>query len=309
MERKLDTQLRGTVFNIQRYNMHDGDGIRTLVFLKGCSLRCGWCANPEGMEARVQLQFTQENCLRCGACAAQCPSGACVWTETAVAVRWDACRHCGACADVCPPHARVMRGRSMTVEEVMREVCRDAVFFRRSHGGMTLSGGEALLQSAFSAALLRAARSEGMTTAIETCGNVPWAAFSAVLEYTDLFLFDLKHMDSARHRQYTGAGNELILENARRLAANGARMRFRTPVIPGVNDAEENLRATARFAAALGAEGLELLPYHAMGAPKYPRLGRVYAYEGLQPPEAEKMERLRALTRMEMETCRRREGG
>ena len=309
MEKEVGAALSGIVFNIQRYNMHDGDGIRTIVFLKGCNLRCGWCANPEGIDGKIQLQFTEENCMRCGACAARCPNGACVWTENAVAVRWDACRHCGACVEVCAPHARVMRGRRMTVAEVMREVCRDAVFFRRSHGGLTLSGGEALRQSDFSAALLCAAHNEGMTTAIETCGHVPWSAFESVLAHTDLFLFDLKHMDCACHQKFTGVGNERILENARKLAATGARIIFRTPVIPGVNDSEENILATAKFAADAGAESLELLPYHAMGAPKYPRLGLVYSYEGLRPPEEAEMERLRALVRAEMNSCRRRGGG
>lgn len=304
MERNICTALRGTVFNIQRYNMHNGDGIRTIVFLKGCSLHCPWCANPEGMSAEVQLQFTAESCIGCGACVVRCPSGACAWMEGGISMHWARCRNCGACAQACTAHARVMRGRRMTVEEVMREVRRDAVFFRRSHGGLTLSGGEALLQWEFSCALLRAAREEGMTTAIETCGNVPWTAFESVHPYVDLFFFDLKHMDSDCHRRCIGAGNERILDNARRLGASGVRIIFRTPVIPGVNDSEENIRATARFAAEVGAEALELLPYHAMGAPKYARLGRTYGLADLRPPEEDKIARLRGIVRREMEAVK-----
>ena len=287
--------VRGTVFNIQRYNMHDGDGIRTIVFLKGCGLRCKWCANPEGMLATPQLRLQSAKCVGCGACASVCESGACRFSEGAAAMRWDVCTSCGRCAAVCAAGAREIVGRSMRVEEVMDEVRRDFHFFRRSGGGLTLSGGEALLQRDFACALLQRAHDEGMHTAIETCGCVPWSAFEAVRAHVDLFFFDLKHMNPDAHRALTGRDNAQILENARRLAASGARIVFRTPVIPDLNDSEQNIAETARFVADIGKRELELLPYHQYGMGKYAQLGLEYTLAQIAPPEEEHMRKLRSI--------------
>ena len=287
--------VRGTVFNIQRYNMRDGDGIRTIVFMKGCGLRCKWCANPEGMLATPQLRLQSAKCVGCGACAAVCESGACRFSKGTAAMRWEVCTSCGRCASICVANAREIVGRSMCVEEVMDEVRRDFHFFRRSGGGLTLSGGEALLQRDFTCALLQRAHDEGMHTAIETCGCVPWNAFEAVRAYVDLFFFDLKHMKPDAHRILTGRDNVRILDNARRLAASGARIVFRTPVIPGLNDSEQNIADTARFAAEIGVRELELLPYHQYGMGKYAQLGLEYTLAQIAPPEEEHMRKLRAI--------------
>lgn len=288
-------RVRGRVFNIQRYNMHDGDGIRTIVFLKGCVLRCKWCANPEGLQPAAQLRLFENRCVQCGRCVQVCPAGAVTAVDGKPAMDWKACISCGKCMEACTMNARETVGYEVYAGDVVDEIRRDFAFYRRSGGGITLSGGEALLQPEFAAAVLRLSREEGMTTTIETCGCVPWSAFEAVIPYTDTFYFDLKHMDSREHRRLTGQGNEIILENARRLAAKGARIVFRTPVIPGLNDSEANISATAGFAAALEAEGLELLPYHRYGAGKYAQLGMEYALPELEPPKEERMRDLRMI--------------
>ncbi len=292
-----NVETRGIIFNIQRYSIHDGDGIRTLVFLKGCVLRCKWCANPEGMCARPQLRVIARKCMNCGACAVKCKTHACRFQNGMQMMNWAMCRDCGACVPACPAGARELMGRSMTVEEVMAEVRRDSLFFRRSSGGLTLSGGEALLQPDFAAMLLRKAHEEGIDVAIETCGCVPWDAFQKVIPHTDLFFFDLKHMNPEAHRRLTGSDNAQILSNARALAERGARIIFRTPVIPGLNDSEENIRATSEFVRSLGKNDLELLPYHQYGVGKYAQLGLHYELDMIQPPEEAWMDSLRVIVR------------
>ena len=290
----------GNVFNIQRYNMHDGSGIRTIVFLKGCALRCKWCANPEGISGRTQMRFFADRCIHCGACAARCKNGAIVLRNGEPVLNREVCVCCGACTDACFAGAREIVGHSMSAEAVMQEVRRDFQFFRRSGGGLTLSGGEALLQRDFVRTVLEMAREEGINTAIETCGYVPWTSFESVLPYVNLFLFDLKHMDAEKHLRLTGQRNDLILSNARRLAAQGAQIIFRVPVIPGLNDSEANIRATARFAAELGVGRVELLPYHQYGVNKYAQLGLVYELPQLREPESEHMCFLRSIVEEEL---------
>lgn len=295
MGSEINKNACGVVFNIQRYNTHDGDGIRTLVFLKGCALRCQWCANPEGLSGDMQLRFLRNRCIGCGACAAQCPTGAVKMSDGVVYMDWPQCNSCGICTLHCLSGAREIVGRRMTVLEVMDEVRRDFVFFRRSGGGMTLSGGETMLQADFALALLRMAKEEGMQTAVETCGCAPWENYQQALPYTDLFFFDLKHMQDAAHRRLTGRSNAQIIENARRLSEAKARIIFRTPVVPGLNDSEENIRATARFAAELHAEALELLPYHAMGVAKYEQIGKTYSLNEIKAPSETRLHLLRQI--------------
>ncbi len=292
---EYNTAVQGRLFNIQRYNLHDGDGIRTIVFFKGCSLRCRWCANPEGLRPLPQLRVLPQKCVNCGKCTEWCDHKACEMLDNRMSMHWDRCSSCGKCVNACIFGAREMLGRCMSAEEIMEEVRKDFSFYRRSGGGLTLSGGEALLQADFASTLLRMACAEGVHTAVETCGCVPWEAFEAVIEHTGLFFFDLKHMDCNRHRQLTGTGNELILENARKLSERKKRIIFRMPVIPGLNDSESNVAQTARFAAELGAEKLELLPYHTLGMGKYAQLGMEYSLSDLRPPEEKHMEHLRMI--------------
>ncbi|MCL4535907.1 MAG: glycyl-radical enzyme activating protein, partial [Bacteroidetes bacterium] len=252
--------MHGIVFNVQRYSVHDGPGIRTLVFLKGCPLRCLWCCNPESQRARPEVEFFAAKCQRCGRCLEVCPQRA-INPDLEAAARVDrsVCDDCGVCADACPSQALRMVGREMTLHEVLAEVRKDASYYRRSGGGLTLSGGEPLMQAEFSAALLRVAYDANLDTALETSGYGRWEDLEALLPWTQLVLLDLKHADSAVHRRLTGVPNEPILANARRLAKAGHPVVLRVPLIPGQNMDEDNLRATAALAAELGPQEVHLM--------------------------------------------------
>jgi pyruvate formate lyase activating enzyme len=292
------TALKGLVFDIQRFSVHDGPGIRTLVFLKGCPLRCLWCDNPEGQAPAPELVFRQSLCIGCGACVPACPRGALHLEDTALRVERDLCDLCGQCVQVCSPQALSIAGRWMSVGEVLSEVGRDRVFYDTSTGGMTVSGGEPLGQPRFLEALLRAAKAERISTTLETSGHAPWPSLERVMRWTDLVLYDIKHADPAAHRRLTGVSNELILENARRIAGLGVPMVVRCPIVPGLTDDLRDLRSLFQFVADLpGVKELHLLPYHRLGEPKYTMLGRQYGLKGTQPPTPEAMPRLSELAR------------
>ncbi len=280
----------GLVAQFERYAVHDGPGIRTVVYLKGCPLRCLWCHSPETQASSPELAIRGDRCIRCGACVVVCRHDAAVEGPASFDVRREACRACGACAAECPTGARALVGRRLTVADVVAVVERDRPFYDESGGGVTVSGGEPLAQPAFVEALLRACRGRGIHTAVETCGVAAEHVLARVAPVTDLFLYDLKLMDERRHRQVTGVSNRAVLDNLARLVASGARVRVRLPLVPGVNDDEENLEATARFLASLGLRELDLLPYHRAGLAKYARLGRAYALPDLPPPSAEAVE-------------------
>lgn len=267
----------GTIYNIQRFSLHDGPGIRTTVFLKGCPLRCAWCHNPESQQRRPQLSLFATRCMRCGACGAVCSCH--TYANGQHAVDYAACTACGRCADACRAGALEVLGREASVAEVLEEVLRDQPFYETSGGGMTISGGEPLLQADFTAALLAAAKAEGIHTAVETCGHAPWDFFRLLLPHLDLVLFDVKQMDSALHQAFTGVGNETILENLRRLCAAdiAAEVVVRVPVIPGYNDQPAHYEALAALLQTLPRiPRVELLPYNEMAGSKYPRLGMTY---------------------------------
>jgi pyruvate formate lyase activating enzyme len=276
----------GVVFDVRRYAVHDGPGIRTTVSLKGCPLRCAWCHNPESQGAEPQLLVRASRCLRCGACVRACPHGALRLRGDRVETDGDACTLCGACVDACPAEARETIGRSMTVADVLREVERDRLFYEDSGGGVTFSGGEPLAQGAFLLALLRACRERGLHTALDTCGHAPADVFALAIALTDLVLFDVKHADSARHREGTGVGNERILANLRHLAATGVDSIVRVPLVPGFNDAEDDLRAIAALVAALPrVPPVQLLPFHPAAEDKHRRFGMPYRRFGDRPLE------------------------
>jgi pyruvate formate lyase activating enzyme len=288
----------GVVFNIQRYSIHDGPGIRTTVFLKGCPLRCAWCQNPESQAARPEIFFVQENCTGCGACVDACPQGAIALVEERSRTNRDLCTGAGKCAEVCPNEARNLMGRRVTAAEVFEEILADDIFYQRSGGGATLSGGEPLVQPEFSTAVFRLCRDASIHTTLDTCGYASWETVRRVLEYVDLVLFDFKHMDSDQHQRYTGVPNELILDNARRIHRElGIPMLARVPVIPGYNDASENIAATARFVAdELGDSiGVHLLPYHRLGEAKHERMEQPGKSIAAQPPSDERMEEIRTV--------------
>ena len=284
------------IANIQGYSIHDGPGIRTVVFLKGCPLRCRWCANPENLLDRVRVGFLANLCQHCARCAKVCPQGA-ILPDADRRIDREKCDECAKCVEACFYGALIRYGKGMTAEEVFDQVRRDKIFYDSSGGGVTVSGGEPLTHADFVAELFALCRGEGIHTCVETCGCVPQAAFEKVLSLTDTFYFDLKLMDSEMHREYTGQGNDQILSNARFLAEKGADILFRQPLIPGVNSPEENVKATAAFIRSLGREdlALQLIPYHRMGTSKYAALDIPYTLEDMKPMAAEEVEAVRAL--------------
>ena len=282
------------VFNIQRYSIHDGPGIRTIVFLKGCPLRCPWCANPEGMDSRPVLAHNAMFCKNCGRCAEVCPWGAVFLTEEGLGWRRELCRLCGACVTACGHGAREIFGKRMTVTEVLREVKKDEAFFRRSGGGLTVSGGEPLAHPGFTLTLLERSREEGLDTAVESTLFAPPETVNRMLARTDHVLADIKLMNPGRHREFTGVDNHLILENLRRAASSGVDLIVRFPLIPGINDDEENLGEMAEFLAGLGRKvPLEILPYHELGRGKFLNLGLPWlmADRNISPPEKQMLDK------------------
>lgn len=293
------SDIQGLIFDIRHYSIHDGPGVRTTVFFKGCPLACAWCCNPESQAGRPELVWTRERCLGCDLCLAVCPRGALQTDATgAKAIDPSRCDRCGQCAESCPGEALNLIGRWQTVDEVLAEVARDALYFEASGGGLTLSGGEPLAQAEFAAELLRRYKHEekGAHTAVETCGFIEWPVLVQVAEDVDLFLYDIKHMDPAEHQRLTGRDNRLILDNARRLAAAGHGLVIRLPLIAGINDQPGNLAATAEFACSLPGGGrIDILPFHRLGEPKYRRLGKAYALEGEPSLSAAQVAHARAL--------------
>ncbi len=265
------------VFDIRRFSIHDGPGIRTTVFLKGCPLRCWWCHNPEGLSAAPEVVWRAERCSRCGTCIAICPEGALSWDGETPLLDQTRCTLCGLCADQCYAEARELLGRAMTPEQVLAELERDRMFYDESGGGVTFSGGEPLAQPEFLLELLRGCRERGMHTAVDTCGHASRETVDRIRPHVSLFLYDLKLLDDDRHRRYTGVSNALGLANLRALVAAGHAIVVRVPLIPGVNDGDESVRRIGAFLTELGRPfPVVILPYHSLGAAKYGRLGREY---------------------------------
>ncbi len=284
------------ISNIQGYSIHDGPGIRTTVFLQGCPLRCRWCANPENLGARVSVGFFKNLCAGCAKCAKACPRGA-ILSGPDRRIDRHKCDGCALCAEACAYGALVRYGQERTAREVFEEVRKDKLFYDASGGGVTVSGGEPLTRADFVAELFSLCQSEGISTCVETCGCVPRSAVEKVLDLTDLFYFDLKLIDPERHRACTGRDNALILGNAAFLAGSGAGILFRQPLIPGVNDGEEEIRACAGFLRSLGRHdlGLQLMPYHRLGVSKYEALDEPYSMPDTPVMTPEEIENVRSL--------------
>jgi len=293
-----DEETRGVIFNIQAYSIHDGPGIRTTVFIKGCPLRCAWCQNPESQRVNPQLFFNRDVCTGCGKCLPACPEGAIKITEGKSCTNRDVCKSSGKCIGACPEGARNIVGRFVTAGEVFKDVMKDKLFYDRSGGGVTLGGGEPTASPDFTHSVLRLCKKAGIHTALDTCGYVKWEIAKEVLPLVDLVLFDLKHMDSASHQEYTGVSNEIILENARRICHElHIPLWARIPVIPGFNDSIANIRATGRFIAAELGTSIEvyLLPYHKLGEVKYYRLERSGNPVFISPPDEKSMVKFREI--------------
>lgn len=276
-----------------KYALHDGPGIRTTVFFKGCPLTCLWCHNPESQGVGQELMYWPERCLGCGQCLEICPNGAVVARAGTLAYLRDQCRACGACCQVCPAGVRELAAKTMSVSEVMAEIEKDLVFYDESGGGVTFSGGEAFLQPVFLIELLKECRKKEIHTTLETCGFVKLELLQTLSARVDLFLYDLKLMDSRKHQAVTGVPNQLILANLHWLAEHHPQVIVRVPIMPGINDDPETLQQIGEFVASLKrVTELHLLPYHKAGADKYRRLGRTYQLPDLQSPDSERMEQI-----------------
>jgi len=282
--------MEGYIFNIQKFCLHDGPGIRTTVFFKGCNLRCAWCANPESRETRCQLTLDRAKCLGCGKCAQACPADARRMQNGLPKVDPDGCTGCGECLQACPAGAIGSEGRRVSVAEVLPELMKDKVFYENSGGGVTLSGGDPLMQPAFAAALAGALHAQGVRVAVETAAAVPNADFLDFLRNMDYVFMDLKHYDGERHRLGTGVGNEQIIENMRSLRKSGLPFTIRIPVIPGYNDAIDDALGFAQLLADMQIRRVQLLPFHQLGQRKYELLGLDYAYSGVAQLHPEDLE-------------------
>ena len=279
--------VKGIVFNIQRYSIHDGPGIRTTVFMKGCPLRCLWCSNPESQNSWPEVAHRDSLCNKCGRCVGVCDAQAISVDDKGVRINRKRCTNCGKCVEVCTPGALKFFGNEMSVEEVFQEVEKDVEFYRNSGGGVTLSGGEPLSQPAFAAAFFRRCRNAGIDTCLDTSGFASASALEQVLPYTSLVLFDVKLSDPMAHRRWTRKSNERIIRNLELVVTRGIPVVIRVPLFPGINDSDEELRGIARIVAGFskGAGKVNLLPYHRYGMGKYKMLDRRYRLNSLARPK------------------------
>ena len=285
----------GIIFDIKRFAIHDGPGIRTTVFLKGCPVACRWCHNPEGIAPERESSLRANRCVACGACVEACPRGAISIQDGLPVTDGERCALCGQCVDACPAGAREIVGRRVTVEDVVAEIERDVIFYDESGGGATFSGGEPLMQPEFLAGLLARCKRHEIHTALDTTCHAPWELIEALSRHVDLYLCDLKHVDAAAHERLTGVTNELIVENLRKLTRLGKPVIMRMPIIPGMNDEDENIMATGEFVSSLdGVRRIDLLPYNEGGRSKLARLARPEPAHDVRAPDARRLAEIAA---------------
>ena len=295
---------KGIVFNIQRFSLDDGPGIRTTVFLKGCPLRCLWCSNPEGQNARPELAHRDMICTKCGRCVSACPKNAISIINDEWYLDRSLCDGCGKCVEACVRGALGIWGKEMSVEEVFEEVTKDLDFYEVSNGGVTLSGGEPLFQPDFAAELLRRCKDERIHTTIETSGYCSESSLKKVLPHLDLIYYDLKCLSLDLHKKITGVSNEIILKNLKFLVGKGSPLIIRFPLIPTLNDSNSEVAALAEFIEQIGVKNVEILPYHRLGIGKYKMLNRNYELEKIMPPTSEHLQMIKRIFELRGLKCK-----
>lgn len=281
--------ITANIFNIQKFSVHDGPGIRTTVFFKGCPLRCWWCHNPESQKLNKQMLYGRDKCVLCGTCVKVCSQKAIKIENNMLTTDEEICNHCGLCEIYCIPGARQVAGKDYTLDEVFMEVLKDSVFYEQSNGGVTVSGGEPLLQIDFVEELLKKLKEENIHTAVDTCGAVSFENILRIAPYTDVFLYDIKLMDDEKHMIFTGKSNKLILDNLKRLSQMHKNINIRMPIIEGVNADEQHIAETIKFIKSLYIKKVNLLPYHDIAKHKYKKLDIMYQDEKMSKPSDEKM--------------------
>lgn len=289
------TSESGIIFNIQKFSLHDGPGIRTVIFFKGCPLKCKWCANPEGQSSKIQILYDKEKCIGCKKCIAICPSSAISNKNNEIFIENSLCSGCLSCVINCPGHALKSEGENKTVTEILDICLQDKVFYEESGGGITLSGGEALMHPDFALAILKSLKGCNIHTAIETTGFAAPEIFDKVTDYIDLLLFDIKHWNEKKHIEGTGVSNKLILENMKRAIASGKKVLPRLPVIPGFNNTLEDAIGFVQRLHEVGANKVQLLPFHQFGEKKYDMLGKEYSFSDIPALHEEELAEFRQI--------------